>query len=144
MTEYPLKEGRLLPCLSFTVPGSALSEGNIGAASVGEAVKTKIELAAHKLDGSVSLCVFLFEIRQREGGRKDRRYHCMVCDAGSKTAEYPGYVDMTHIRIAALSIVMMCGESICISGQIHCIQSRSRQKPSCSVRVCVFLTSWRQ
>ena len=58
--KHSLIERRLLPCLSFFVPGSALCEYSIGAASSVGVVKTKSGLAAHKLDRTVCLCAFLF------------------------------------------------------------------------------------
>ena len=58
--KYSSIERRLLPCLPFTVPGSALCECSIGAASSVGVVKTKLGLAAHKLDRAVCLCDFLF------------------------------------------------------------------------------------
>ena len=58
--KYSSIERRLLPCLPFTVPGSALCECNIGVASSVGAVKTKLGLAAHKLDRAVCLCALLF------------------------------------------------------------------------------------
>lgn len=58
--KYSLIEGRLLPCLSFILSGLALCECNIGVASSVGVVKTKLGLAAHKLDRTVCLCDFLF------------------------------------------------------------------------------------
>ena len=58
--KYSLIEGRLLPCLSFILSGLALCECNIGVASSVGVVKTKLGLAAHKLDRAVCLCDFLF------------------------------------------------------------------------------------
>ena len=58
--KHSLIEGRLLPCLSFILSGLALCECNIGVASSVGVVKTKLGLAAHKLDRAVCLCDFLF------------------------------------------------------------------------------------
>ena len=58
--KHSLIEGRLLPCLSFILSGLALCECNIGVASSVGVVKTKLRLAAHKLDRAVYLCDFLF------------------------------------------------------------------------------------
>ena len=58
--KYSLIERRLLPCLSFILSGLALCECNIGVASSVGVVKTKLGLAAHKLDRAVCLCDFLF------------------------------------------------------------------------------------
>lgn len=57
--KHSLIEGRLLPCFSF-LSGLALCECNIGVASSVGVVKTKLGLAAHKLDQAVCLCDFLF------------------------------------------------------------------------------------
>ena len=63
-------ERRLLPCLSFAVPGSALCEYRIGAASAVGAVEAKSEFEAHKLDRTVCLCAFLFlHMKYRIGSR---------------------------------------------------------------------------
>lgn len=58
--KHSLIEGRLLPCLSFILSGLALCKCNIGVASSAGVVKTKLGLAAHKLDRAVCLCDFLF------------------------------------------------------------------------------------
>ena len=58
--KYSLIEGRLLPCLSFILSGLALCECSIGAASSVGVVKTKLGLAAHKLDRSGLLVRFSF------------------------------------------------------------------------------------
>ena len=55
-----LIERRLLPCLSFAVPGSALCEYSIGAAPSAGDAETKSGFEAHKLDRAVCLCAFLF------------------------------------------------------------------------------------